>query len=74
MLIKEFRIKNFRKLKSCNLNLTNKQTILVGANNSGKTSAMTAIKCFLKDKSMSTLDFTITNWGEINKICDKWVK
>ena len=28
MLIKEFRIKNFRKLKSCNLNLTNKQTIL----------------------------------------------
>ena len=23
---------------------------------------------------MSTLDFTITNWGEINKICDKWVK
>lgn len=74
MLIKEFRIKNFRKLKSCNLNLTNKQTILVGANNSGKTSAITAIKCFLKDKSMTTLDFTITNWGEINKICDKWVK
>ena len=74
MLIRKLRIKNFRKLKFCNLDLTNKQTILVGANNSGKTSAITAIKCFLKDKSMSTLDFTITNWGKINKICDKWVK
>ncbi|MCD7879361.1 MAG: AAA family ATPase [Candidatus Gastranaerophilales bacterium] len=74
MYIKEFRIKNFRKLKSCIVEIDKKQTVFVGANNSGKTSAMTAIKSFLKDKQMSVLDFTVTNWMTINTICQKWVE
>lgn len=73
MYIKEFRIKNFRKLKSCTIDIDKEQTFFVGANNSGKTSAIVAIKSFLKDKQMSVLDFTITNWTEINKICQKWI-
>ncbi len=73
MHIKKIKIKNFRKLKSCVLELDKKQTVLVGANNSGKTSAMTALKYFLKDKKMKALDFTITNWKEINSIGQNWI-
>ena len=43
-------IKNFRKLKSCRIDLSPKSTIFVGANNSGKTSAMFALVKFLKKR------------------------
>ena len=41
-------INNFRKLKSCRIDLSPKSTIFVGANNSGKTSAMFALMKFFK--------------------------
>jgi predicted ATP-dependent endonuclease of OLD family len=53
-------IKNFRKLKSCRIDLSPKSTIFVGANNSGKTSAMDALKKFLKGESFKFNDFTIS--------------
>ena len=40
-------IQNFRKLKNCRIDFADKQTVLVGANNSGKTSATDALICFL---------------------------
>lgn len=73
MHLKTIKIKNFRKLKSCILELDKKQTVLVGANNSGKTAAITAIKYFLKDKQLNALDFTVTNWKEINNLALKWI-
>lgn len=39
-------IQNYRKLKSCRISLTEEETLLVGANNSGKTSAMDALIFF----------------------------
>ena len=48
MVIDFIEIKNLRKLKSCRIDLSPKSTILVGANNSGKTSAMFALIKFLK--------------------------
>lgn len=65
-------IHNFRKLKSCRIDLAAKETIFVGANNSGKTSAMDAMINFFKSKPLSTRDFTLSNWSSINKFCDKW--
>ncbi len=47
MRIKFVDISNFRKLKSTHLDFDPKTTILVGANNSGKTSAMVALQYFL---------------------------
>ncbi|MCF2717442.1 ATP-binding protein [Paenibacillus sp. UKAQ_18] len=44
-------IQNFKKLKSCRVEFTDKTTIFVGANNSGKTSAMDALRKFLDKKS-----------------------
>lgn len=73
MKIDFVRIKNFRKLKNCKIEFSNKETIFVGANNSGKTTAMDALISFLEKKEFKTQDFTITNWIELNKIAENWV-
>lgn len=39
-------IQNFRKLQSCRIEFGPESHVFVGANNSGKTSAMTALKKF----------------------------
>lgn len=77
MRIEFIEIQNFRKLKSCRVDFSEKVTVFVGANNSGKTSAMHALMTFLKKsrhKDMSTTDFTLTNWKKINQIATDWVE
>ncbi|MDY0227074.1 MAG: AAA family ATPase [Desulfomicrobium apsheronum] len=69
-------IQNFRKLKSCRVEFSENKTLFVGANNSGKTSAMDALIIFLKrtrQKDISTTDFTLSNWNNINKIATDWI-
>jgi predicted ATP-dependent endonuclease of OLD family len=64
-------IQNFRKLKACRVEIAEHETILVGANNSGKTSAMDALILFLKKsrrKDFATTDFTLSNWSSIDQI------
>ena len=70
-----FEIQNFRKLKSCRVEIASQETILIGANNSGKTSAMDAMILFLKNnrrKDIAATDFTLSNWSHINKIGKQW--
>jgi len=74
MKIDFIQIHNFRKLKSCRIDLTNKETVFVGANNSGKTSAMDAMITFFKSKELTTRDFTLSNWQAINDLCLAWEK
>jgi predicted ATP-dependent endonuclease of OLD family len=66
-------IQNFRKLKSCRIDLAEQETIFVGANNSGKTSAMDCLILFFRDKKFTTQDFTLSNWEDINKIGDDYI-
>ncbi|MCL1138164.1 ATP-dependent nuclease [Shewanella pneumatophori] len=76
MKIAHIDIQNFRKLKSCRVELADTNTILVGANNSGKTSAMDALIMFLKKskrKELSTTDITLSNWASIEKIGTDWL-
>lgn len=61
-------IQNFRKLQSCRIEFGPESTVFVGANNSGKTSAMTALKKFLKKRQLVLNDFTMTNFIGINNI------
>jgi predicted ATP-dependent endonuclease of OLD family len=62
-------IQNFRKLKSIRISFSNETTLFVGANNSGKTSAMLALGHFLVDSHrFTTNDFTLSNWTTINGI------
>jgi predicted ATP-dependent endonuclease of OLD family len=71
MRINAIDIQNFRKLKSIRLAFNKETTLFVGANNSGKTSAMLALGHFLIDPSrFNTNDFTLSNWPTINKIGD----
>lgn len=74
MKISSIDIQNFRKLKSCHIDISDKETLFVGANNSGKTSAMDAMMFFLYEKNrISTTDLTISNWTEINRIGASWI-
>lgn len=50
MKIESVQIRNFRKLKNCHIDFDDKETVFVGANNSGKTSAISAIVWFLKKR------------------------
>ena len=77
MRIAYFEIQNFRKLKSCRVEIGERETLLIGANNSGKTSAIEAFILFLKkerNKEIVTTDFTLSNWHELNAIGHSWVQ
>ncbi len=66
-------IKNFRKLKSVRVSLGDSRTVLVGANNCGKTSAMHALKRFLiEPKKIDFDDISADLWDKINDIGKSW--
>lgn len=74
MRIKLLEIQNFRKLESCRIELDKKKTVFIGANNSGKTSAMDALVKFLINKNKFSInDFTLSNWNVLNQIGEKWI-
>ncbi|MGN5642877.1 ATP-binding protein, partial [Burkholderia multivorans] len=54
MHIEFVEIANFRKLLSTRVGLSSERTVFVGANNSGKTSAITALRYFLVDRERSS--------------------
>lgn len=66
-------IENFRKLKSCRIDLSPKSTIFVGANNSGKTSAMFALVKFLRKRQLVVEDFTLSNLATIAHLGERYV-
>lgn len=75
MKIKYVEIQNFRKLQSVRLDLASETTVFVGANNSGKTSAILALRRFLVDpRRFDVKDFTLSHWKEINKVGKKWIE
>lgn len=76
MKIAHIDIQNFRKLKACRVDLADENTVFVGANNSGKTSAMDVLIMFLKKskrRDLSTTDITLSNWSAINEIGNNWI-
>lgn len=74
MNIQSVHIRNFRKLKNCHIDFGEKETVFAGANNSGKTSAISAIVWFLKNTERFTLkEFTATNWALIDSLGDQWL-
>ena len=76
MRIAYVEISNFRKLLSVRIDLAEKTTLLVGANNSGKTSAMLALRDFLipaGSNMFSMSDFTLSHWPQINAIGATWL-
>lgn len=73
MHIKQFDIQNFRKLKCCKIELSDKTTVFVGANNSGKTSAMDALAKFLSARKFVFNDITLSNRKKLDDIGKVWI-
>ena len=73
MKISSIYIQNFRKLVCCKIDFSKDTTLFVGANNSGKTSAMDALGKFLASRDFFFNDFTISNRTEINTIGNEWI-
>lgn len=73
MHIQLVEIGNFRKLQSVRIDFAPQTTVFVGANNSGKTSAMVALRRFLVDHSdFSVYDFTLSNWALLDAAAAVW--
>ena len=72
MRIASIYIQHFRKLYQCYIDFSKDTTLFVGANNSGKTSAMDALGKFLAGRSFVFNDFTISNRELINQIGKQW--
>lgn len=73
MRITSINIQNFRRLLGCHIDVSRQTTLFVGANNSGKTSAMDALGKFLANRGFVFNDITISNRKTINQIGSEWV-
>lgn len=73
MKISFIEIQNFRKLKQCRIDFGKNNTLFVGPNNSGKTSAMEALGKFLSKRIFNFNDITLSNHILINKIGEEWI-
>lgn len=74
MRIQHVEISNFRKLLSVRIDFANETTLLVGANNSGKSSAMLALRRFLvsKGSSFRLQDLTLCHFAKLDEIGKEW--
>jgi predicted ATP-dependent endonuclease of OLD family len=75
MHIEHLEIANFRKLLGVRIDLAAETTLFVGANNSGKTSAMLALRRFLtkRGRRFETHDITLCHWAGINALGQSWL-
>jgi predicted ATP-dependent endonuclease of OLD family len=75
MRIEFVEIGNFRKLRSAHVSFAKDSTVFVGANNSGKTSAMVALRHFLVPREQSSFtvnDLTLSGWPKIDAAGLDW--
>ncbi|GLR45118.1 AAA family ATPase [Mesorhizobium amorphae] len=75
MHIVHLEIANFRKLLSVRIDFADNTTLFVGANNSGKTSAMLALRRFLtkRGRTFEKYDLTLCHWAGINALGQAWI-
>ena len=69
MKITSFALKNYRRLADATLVLDDKTAVLVGANNSGKTSCIGALHTFLKSPdNLKVRDISKKNWKPLQNL------
>ena len=75
MHIEAIEISNFRRLKAVRIGISCERTVFVGANNSGKTSAMIALRRFLVERERSRIslhDLTLSHYPTIVSMGSRW--
>lgn len=68
MKIKKINLRNFRRLEDVKIDFEERETIFVGPNNSGKTSATSAFKLFLETNDFKIHDFSVARISDIDAI------
>jgi predicted ATP-dependent endonuclease of OLD family len=64
---------NFRRLACTRLDLDEGTTVLVGANNSGKTSLLTVLRNFLGDApGFRPYDLSLSQWAKLRELSKAW--
>ncbi|MBO6738923.1 MAG: AAA family ATPase [Phycisphaerales bacterium] len=66
MKIDKIAIRNFRRLESVSTGIEERETVFVGPNNSGKTSATSVFRRFLGQRRFSIYDFSAARIEDIN--------
>jgi predicted ATP-dependent endonuclease of OLD family len=63
----------FRRLGKVQLDIDEKTTILVGANNSGKTSVLAALRHFLSEgPAFGAFDISLSQWTKLRELGKRW--
>jgi predicted ATP-dependent endonuclease of OLD family len=68
MKLQKAHIKNFRRLEDVQIDFDQAETVFVGPNNSGKTSATAAFRLFLEKQEFRIHDFSVARIAELNAI------
>jgi predicted ATP-dependent endonuclease of OLD family len=70
MKLSAIAIRNFRRLEDVSIDIEEKETIFVGPNNSGKTSATAIFRCFLGGREFKIYDFSVARMADFEKFVD----
>lgn len=66
MKIERVEVRNFRRLENVSSSIEERETVFVGPNNSGKTSATTIFRCFLGNRKFRVYDFSVSKIAAID--------
>ena len=66
MKIDRIEIRNFRRLENVSAGIEERETVFVGPNNSGKTSATAIFRCFLGQRRFRIYDFSVARIAEFD--------
>ncbi|WP_338509254.1 ATP-dependent endonuclease [Burkholderia gladioli] len=70
MKISGIAIKNFRRLEDVKIDIEERESIFVGPNNSGKTSATAIFRCFLGGRDFKIYDFSVARMADFDAFVD----
>ena len=68
MKIQRAIIENFRRIDRAVLSFEDKETLFVGPNNSGKTSATSIFRCFVGPRDFKIHDFPLAKLAQIDRL------
>jgi predicted ATP-dependent endonuclease of OLD family len=70
MKISNVSIRNFRRLENVSIDIEDRETVFVGPNNSGKTSATAIFRCFLGGRNFCIHDFSVSRIADFNTFAE----
>ena len=66
MKLRKVAVRNFRRLEDVEIEFDEKETVFVGPNNSGKTTATVVFRCFLGSREFKIHDFSMAKISQID--------